>query len=79
MSTQTKCDRCGKTIPKSGEVKRRFIHKTYFAGKIIFDFYDFDEYERDIDLCAECNNSFIDWFNAGNAERKLKRKDADSE
>ena len=69
MALEYTCDRCGKKLLNWNDVKRRFRHDTYYKARLIPDLL-IDEIERgtlhrDIDLCQECNDSFIDWFNSG--------------
>lgn len=76
MAIVHKCDRCGKVIPREPGISRSFTHRTVIRGNIFFDLFtgvDLDEHERDIELCKECNESFIDWFNAGGGVRKMKK------
>lgn len=69
------CDRCGAPIPYTNQVPRRLCHRTTVKGSILFDSFDSHRFEcnGEVDLCKECDNSFIDWFNAGSGERKLKK------
>ncbi len=76
MAIIHKCDRCGKVIPREPEISRSFPHRTVIRGNIFCDLFvekDLDEYERDIELCKECNESFADWFNAGGGVWKIKK------
>ena len=75
MSMIKKCDRCGKEITLESRVPRILNHHRVIESRIIFGLYDSHRYdgERDLDLCRECDESFIDWFNAGTGSRKLKK------
>lgn len=76
MAIIHKCDRCGKTIPRDEGIARSFTHRKVIRGNIFFDLFtgnDFDEYERDVELCVACDESFADWFNAGGGVRKMKK------
>lgn len=76
MALIHKCDRCGETIPRYQGIARSFTHRTVIRGNIFFDLFvgrELDEYDRDIELCKECNESFVDWFNAGGGVRKMKK------
>ena len=80
MAIIHKCDRCGKVIPRDHGIARSFTHRAVIRGNIFFDLFvgkDLDEYERDIELCKECNESFADWFNAGGGVRKMKKGNDD--
>ncbi len=80
MAIIHKCDRCGMVIPRDKGIARSFTHRTVIRGNIFFDLFvgkDLDEYERDIELCSECNEGFVDWFNAGGGVRKMKKGNED--
>lgn len=73
MSTIIKCDRCGKELSSNDRIPRTFKNVRLIESRFMFSIFDSHRYERDIDLCNECDNSFIDWFNSGNGSRKLKK------
>ena len=72
MSLVYKCDRCGEIIPDSESVARKFFHRNFVRGNIVFDILNtrgiFDDYKREITLCKECDDSFIHWFQSGKEE-----------
>lgn len=72
MAIIRKCDRCGKEISLEGCVPRILGYRRVIESRIIFGLCDSHEIEIDVDLCKECDNSFIDWFNAGHGSKKLK-------
>lgn len=80
MAIIHKCDRCGKVISRDHGIARSFTHRTVVRGNIFFDLFTgtyLDEYERDVELCRECDESFVDWFNAGEGVRKMKKGNED--
>jgi len=67
--TKIFCDRCGKEItePKKGMLS----HRVYYGSVWMESF----RYVNDEDLaihtiCETCEDDFIKWFNAVNAERR---------
>lgn len=72
MAQVNTCDRCGKII-RDGAFKRNFLHRYSLAGKLIPFKKPFSVQEKDIDLCGECNDSFIDWLNSGKEENNEER------
>ncbi len=72
MSLVYKCDRCGEIIPDSESIARRFIHRNFVRGNIVFDIVIkgdlFVGYKREITLCKKCDDSFIHWFQSGKKE-----------
>ena len=72
MSLVYKCDRCGNIIPDSESVARKFVHRNVVRGNIIFDGFcgnkasaTINQFNREITLCKECDDSFIHWFQSG--------------
>ena len=72
MSLVYKCDRCGEIIPDSEFVARKFVHRNVVRGNIIFDGFKnrkiIDQFNREITLCKECDDSFVHWFQSGKKE-----------
>ncbi len=73
MAMIRKCDRCGKEISWEGRVPRILGYRRVIESRIIFGLCDSHGIEIDVDLCKECDESFIDWFDAGTGSRKLKK------
>jgi hypothetical protein len=65
-----RCDRCGCYYDNNGESKALFnnskiisknIPRTYGIGVCFKDIYDTNSF-RSFDLCSDCVNDFIKWF-----------------
>ena len=72
MANKKVCDRCGKEItPMSWYAT--------FKGRLMFPSNslkkDIGLCAEDVELCAECDDSFIDWFNSGKGDRKIKKRE----
>jgi hypothetical protein len=75
MSLVYKCDRCGEIIPDEDSVGRKIFHRNFVRGNIVFDgFYGnhkkttISQFNREITLCKDCDDSFIHWFQSGKEE-----------
>lgn len=72
MAMIRKCDRCGKEISLEGRAPMILNYRRVIESRIMFYFRDSYRIEKAVDLCKECDDSFIDWFDAGAESRKLK-------
>lgn len=75
MANKKVCDRCGKEIAPMKWFERKIFHKTTYMGRLMFSGEGPFSLEKSIELCAECNDSFIDWFNSGKGDRKIKKRE----
>ena len=55
-----KCDRCGKLYEGYDMVDNREMNGVYIISKNKFGVRE--SIRKDIDLCIECMNSFIKWY-----------------
>ena len=55
-----KCDRCGKFYESYDMVDNREMNGVYIVSKNKFGVRE--SISKDIDLCIECMNSFIKWY-----------------
>lgn len=55
-----KCDRCGKFYESYDMIDNREMNGVYIISKNKFGVRE--SISKDIDLCIECMNSFIKWY-----------------
>lgn len=67
------CDRCGREIPSDVRPRRLFRSRTFVKANLAYilsgdeDYLEISDSEDDssLDLCKECSESFVKWFNDG--------------
>lgn len=80
MANVLKCDRCGKIFSRKegGSLSHEYTYA--YANKLrrFFNFFlkepkYFEEYiDAEYDICQECGESFIDWFQSGKKDGDKK-------
>lgn len=61
MASKLVCDRCGKEIVNRNE--RTWMNYKVIYSKVTVPLYDLgNRSDIDADLCKECTESFLEWF-----------------
>lgn len=70
MSLRYCCDRCNRLIPDSDYYGMRFFHRVTLKGKLTDIIFGDDEleYHKDILLCKECTDGFLEWMEKNEEE-----------
>jgi hypothetical protein len=60
------CDRCGKELETNALKIASWIHPTFVSMKARMQIWGKERYkeyvEKECDLCQECSDSFLEWF-----------------